>query len=125
MRLHNQKKVPVWFDEGLATMIDGRYSGSGAVWERVTSNGENAYVYDLLDSTEAFRYGKKDTPDHYSLACYEVTRWFVFVGTDGLLALIHDLNEGMDFKERYELLQQIKIAKEVRKEDRDHGLETR
>lgn len=104
-RLHNQDKVPAWFDEGLATMIDGRYSGNEAVWERVTNYGADSYDYDLLDSNQAFRYGEADTLDHYNLACYEVSRWFEIVGTEGLLGLIHDLNEGMDFKERYQWLE--------------------
>lgn len=100
-RLHNRNAVPVWFDEGLASMVDGRMPGSSAVWEQVTNSGQDPVDYELLDSHEAFRYGTPETSTNYNLACYEVTRWFTIVGQDGLLRLIDALNQGEDFAEQY------------------------
>jgi len=100
-RFHNRNAVPVWFDEGLASMIDGRLSNSAAVWKQVTNNGLAPVDYGLLDSHEAFRYGTSEALTNYNLSCYEVTRWFTIAGQDGLLRLIDALNQGQDFAEQY------------------------
>lgn len=100
-RLHNRNAVPVWFDEGLASMVDGRMPDNAAVWEQVTNSGLEPVDYELLDSHEAFRYGTSEALTNYNLSCYEVTRWFSHAGQDGLLRLIDALNQGEDFAEQY------------------------
>ncbi|AIQ32167.1 hypothetical protein P40081_31615 [Paenibacillus sp. FSL P4-0081] len=100
-RLRNRNVVPVWFDEGLASMVDGRLSNSTAAWEQVTDKGKKPVDYGLLDSYDAFSYGTPEAWKNYNLACYEVTRWFSRAGEDGLLKLIQALNQGEDFAEQY------------------------
>jgi hypothetical protein len=104
-RLHNRNTVPVWFDEGMASMVDGRLSNSAAVWEQATNHGVNPVNYNLLDSHQAFLYGSPEAATNYNLACYEVTRWFNTAGRDGLLRLIDALNQGQDFAEQYAMIE--------------------
>lgn len=105
-RLNHKNKVPVWFDEGLATMVDGRYANNEEVWKENTNNGENPVDYSALGSHESFNnYGTKEAWTNYNLACYEVTRWFKVVGRDGLLKLIDGLNNGKEFDELYKLIE--------------------
>lgn len=103
-RLHNKHEVPAWFDEGLATMVDGRYTEYERVWNEVTAQGKAAVNYGLLESHKAFDYGTADAQKNYNLACYEVSRWFKVAGQDGLLQFIDALNTGGDFKEQYNRL---------------------
>lgn len=104
-RLHNKNKVPVWFDEGLATMVDGRYSNYKKVWLQYSNNGEIPVDYSLLDSHQAFHYGNAEAWTNYNLACYEVSRWYTIVGSSGLIKLIDELNKGEQFDVKYKLLE--------------------
>lgn len=105
-RLDHKDKVPAWFDEGLATMIDGRYANNEDVWKEHTNNGEKPIDYQTLGSHEAFNnYGTREAWINYNLACYEVTRWFKVVGKDGLLQLIDGLNNGKEFDNQYQLIE--------------------
>ncbi|WP_127534555.1 gluzincin family metallopeptidase [Paenibacillus kobensis] len=107
-RLKNSSKVPVWFDEGLAAMIDGRYSDNEMVWNIQTNNGKNLIDFNLLDSHSAF-LPNAQSHRNYELACYEVSRWYGIVGKSGLVKLIDDLNKGGHFDDVY-----IAIEKNVR-----------
>ncbi|WNS43311.1 hypothetical protein [Paenibacillus sp. MMS20-IR301] len=104
-RLHNRNVVPVWFDEGLASMVDGRFA-------KLTTPGEtkeqDAGLAGLepLDTHEAFNYGTAEAWKNYITACSEVTRWYSIAGQDGLLRLIHALNQGADFTEQYIRIEQ-------------------
>ncbi|MDR6726890.1 hypothetical protein J2W91_005415 [Paenibacillus amylolyticus] len=105
-RLHNKNKVPVWFDEGLATMVDGRFSSNEEAWKEHTNDGENPIDYKTLDSHDAFNnYGTAEAWMNYNLACYEVTRWYTIVGSSGLLQLIDVLNKGEEFDVQYRLIE--------------------
>ncbi|MVP02556.1 hypothetical protein [Paenibacillus lutrae] len=104
-RLNNKNKVPVWFDEGLAAMIDGRYTTNESVWKQLTNDGTKPINYDELNSHQAFSYGTKEAWNHYNLASYEVNRWYTLVGEPGLNRLISELNDGKDFKEQYKIIE--------------------
>lgn len=104
-RLHNKNKVPVWFDEGLAAMIDGRFSNNEAIWNKITNDGKSPIDFDLLDSHKVFNYGTIEASNNYYLSCHEVTRWFTIVGKSGLLKLINELNHGGNFKDKYKLIE--------------------
>lgn len=92
-RLNNKHQVPVWFDEGLATLVDDRYSAkdnyktdSGAL-ERLENKGA---FYDPLNSRE-----------NYQTAKDEVHRWYGINGKTGLKQLINGLNKGIPFDKLY------------------------
>lgn len=99
-RLKNSSKVPVWFDEGLAAMVDGRFTDYEKTWSTQTNGGKEPVDFKLLDSHSAFQ-AKATSTMNYELACYEVSRWYGIVGTPGLLQLIDSLNEGEDFSAVY------------------------
>lgn len=105
-RLHNKHKVPAWFDEGLAAMVDGRFINNEGVWNEVTAQGKIAVNFSLLESHSAFEYGTAEAQRNYNLACYEVSRWFNIAGQEGLLKLIDALNAGGDFSEQYKRISQ-------------------
>ncbi|WP_150275200.1 hypothetical protein [Paenibacillus tepidiphilus] len=100
-RLLNKAKVPAWFDEGLATMVDGRYTDYDTVWRKETNGGERKIDLESMESSAAFAYGTAEAYTHYNLACYEVTRWYSRVGRQGLLQFIDDLNSGQPFASAY------------------------
>ncbi|ULO09529.1 hypothetical protein H1230_12575 [Paenibacillus sp. 19GGS1-52] len=100
-RLLNKDRVPAWFDEGLATMVDGRYSDNQSVWARETDNGKQNINFDKMNSHAAFAYGTAEAETNYNLACYEVTRWYSIVGQDGIMKFISELNSGKDFNSVY------------------------
>ncbi|ETT45566.1 MULTISPECIES: hypothetical protein [unclassified Paenibacillus] len=99
-RLKNSSKVPVWFDEGLAAMVDGRFTDNEKTWKIQTKDGKESINFDLLDSHSAFQPNAQSRMN-YELACYEVSRWYGIVGTPGLLKLLDSLNEGEEFIKVY------------------------
>ncbi|WP_438498621.1 hypothetical protein [Paenibacillus sp. IHBB 3054] len=99
-RLRNSSKVPIWFDEGLAAMVDGRFPDNEMIWNIQTNDGKESINFNLLDSHSAFHSNAK-SHINYELACYEVSRWYGIVGTPGLLKLIDSLNKGGDFNDVY------------------------
>lgn len=99
-RLKNSSKVPVWFDEGLAAMVDGRFTDNEKTWNTQTKDGKESINFDLLDNHTAFQPNAQSRMN-YELACYEVSRWYGIVGTPGLLKLLDSLNGGEEFIKVY------------------------
>lgn len=96
----NSSRVPIWFDEGLAAMADGRFPDNKGTWNIQTNDGKLPIDFDLLDSPSAFQPNAQSRMN-YELACYEVSRWYGIAGTPGLLKLIDALNNGEDFDDAY------------------------
>lgn len=94
-RLKNKDKVPVWFDEGLATVVDHRYIRN--------ENLSLDHINDL-SSRDAF-YEPSQVKENYEIAHSEVTRWFGIVGKSGLAELIEGLNKGGAFNELYRAIE--------------------
>lgn len=97
------KKLPTWFDEGLAMQNDNRKRYSESAWEELTDNGEN--VIDLRDMDtpdEFYSGGEDDTRPRYICAKHEVGKWMERHGREGLLELIDKLNSGEDFYTVYD-----------------------
>ncbi|AIQ49051.1 hypothetical protein R70723_26465 [Paenibacillus sp. FSL R7-0273] len=99
-RLSSSSKVPVWFDEGLAAMADGRFTDYERTWSIQTNDGKEPINYDRLDSPSAFQ-PNAESRMNYELACYEVSRWYGITGTPGLVKLIDALNTGSEFEDVY------------------------
>jgi hypothetical protein len=94
-RLKNKDKVPVWFDEGLATVVDHRYIRN--------ENLSLDHINDLR-SRDAF-YDPSQVKENYEIAHSEVTRWLGIVGKEGLAELIEGLNKGGGFNELYKAIE--------------------
>lgn len=96
------KKLPVWFNEGLAMQNDNRKSYSEDVWERITDSGKNAAAPADMDTVSEFYAGTEDDRHlKYVCAKHEVGEWMSRHGRQGLLDLIDKLNSGADFDTAY------------------------
>jgi hypothetical protein len=89
------RKVPPWFDEGLAVLVseDPRYSE--AEWLYFTNNGVSAPELAALGTRIPWSYDNWQLA--YGTARKAVGEWYSRVGKDGLMRLIERLKEGADF----------------------------
>lgn len=105
-------KIPIWFDEGMATQVDNRPKYSEEQWIKKTENGAKVPNMRNLDSGTQFYVNDLDTRVlNYTLAKHEVHRWLSVVGQKGLLQLIDDVNNGYDFYKSYNSIEAKKIEK--------------
>jgi len=108
------RRLPRWFDEGLARVIsdDPRYSE--AVWRRNDSlRVDVPHVNELYtprqwaDATEHYRHARSDTSSTTgravvgAVAAHEVRGWLARAGPDGLPRFIAALNAGEAFGPAY------------------------
>jgi hypothetical protein len=92
-RFRNKNLVPVWFDEGLAMLVDDRYS--------IKNTYEmNFDVLESLKNRGAF-YDSIRSRENYLIAKSEVRRWYGISGKTGLNNLINGLNKGIPFNKLY------------------------
>ena len=96
------KKLPSWFDEGLAMQNDYRKQYNEDVWAELTDNGKNTVALEDMDEPEEFYAGTEDDRQlRYACAKHEVGNWLERHGQQGLLDLIDKLNSGEDFDTAY------------------------
>lgn len=92
-RVKDMNEVPTWFDEGLATLVDTRYSTSSNFdisTELLNSIRKRDTFNDPLNSRE-----------NYMIAKNAVSKWFAMNGKAGLSRLIDGLNQGDGFDELF------------------------
>lgn len=118
------KRMPQWFDEGLAVAISEAAEHSEQHWEFLLKahiahpNREQLLSYhslrQWLDAVHRFgedkngeRMTKGEAPIRpvYAAAGHEVRQWLSQSGNRRLQTLIHRLNEGEDFKHVYEAVE--------------------
>lgn len=119
-----KRQIPQWFNEGLALMVDYRFS-SPAVWERPDSARSSASAFDDddmmpfarrpmikladLETTRDFFGGDYgDVMLAYQTAAEEVARWLAVVGRAGVPALTTAVANGEDFGDAYRQLERAK-----------------
>lgn len=92
-RLKNHQTVPVWFDEGLASLVDERHS---IIKEYKTD-------YEKLESLKNpdIFYDSNKSGENYQIAKSEVNIWYENGGKTGLTNLINGLNKGISFIKLY------------------------
>ena len=118
-----KRQIPQWFNEGLALMVDYRFS-SPAVWEKFDSTQTDLSVFDEdmmpfarrpmlkladLETTREFfggDYGHVMLA--YQTAADEVSRWLTTVGRAGVSALTDAVAKGHDFGDAYRRLERTK-----------------
>ncbi|MBA9086854.1 hypothetical protein FHR92_003334 [Fontibacillus solani] len=93
------EKVPVWFNEGLATTVDSRYISD----VNVVSNS----LHEI--SERGTFYEPTRVLENYKIANNEVTRWYRIVGKSGLDTLIAGLNKGKSFNKLYKEIEAASI----------------
>ena len=96
------RRVPTWFNEGIALQNDYREQYGPEAWAEQTDNGKNIVAYEDMDTAEEFYSGaKEDRRFRYLNAKHDVAEWLENHGLQGLLALIDSLNGGEDFSAAY------------------------
>jgi len=115
--LRAQRQVPQWFNEGLALMLDGRFTQARDSlqryvdyrdeWEYLTRGQQIVFELDDLASMRDFFGG---SAGHvrlaYATAGMEVARWLALVGRRGIPQLVAHLRQGEDFDAVYRRLEQ-------------------
>lgn len=97
-----QKRIPTWFDEGIALQNDYRERYSEAQWIAQTDNGKNAVALEDIDTPAEFYAGEaEDRRFRYLNAKHELDVWMISHGQQGLLELLDRLNGGADFNTAY------------------------
>ena len=111
----NRRRVPAWFDEGMAVWVSDDPRFDESVYQRILAAGINPPELSELETRSQFtaaigRYG-----DHlraveansdamtvvYPTAAHEVRRWMKGAGLPGLHALIAGLARGEEFTRLY------------------------
>ncbi len=118
-----KRQIPQWFNEGLALMVDYRFS-SPAVWEQPdtaqdkTSDIEDDMMpfarhpmiklADLETTREFFGGDYGHVMLAYQTAADEVSRWLTAVGRAGVPALTNAVADGSEFGDAYRRLERTK-----------------
>lgn len=118
-----RQKIPIWFDEGLAMLVDKRFDYWTTLqedWRNLIDLEKNdsslvsdSNFYSAHDSDSLFfstlslenlqttaQFFTEDAQLHYFLAQEEVSRWYTKKGQKGLLELIENLKTS-SFEESY------------------------
>ena len=104
-RFSVDRYVPIWFDEGLASVPDHRRIFDRETWDVRTDNGTNIDI-DVTALTRAdFRGTHVNDPffnaliirEFFLFSRHEVLSWLEANGTEGLLRLIDGVRAGEDF----------------------------
>ena len=121
-----KRQIPQWFNEGLALMVDYRFSNP-AMWEQPDSTQTHASAIDDdmmpfarhpmikladLETTRDFFGGDYNyVMLAYQTAADEVSRWLTTVGRAGVPALTDSVANDDDFGDAYRQLEQAKHRK--------------
>ena len=93
-----QKKIPTWFDEGIALQNDYREQYSFETWIEQTDNGSHTVALEDMDEASEFYAGTvEDRRFRYMNAKHEVSKWLETHKRQGLMELINKLNNGEAF----------------------------
>ena len=110
-----KNSVPQWFDEGLALMVDYRFTNPDTTrrhhdyldeWMMMTHHGSDGMELTDIRTVKGFFGGDR----HYVNKAYltsglEVSRWLSVVGTSGLHDLLRAVRQGESFDTAYQRLE--------------------
>lgn len=106
-----RKKIPAWFDEGLALQLDYRYPYPGSnrykdyldEWKVLNQGKKLNIELEELENIDAFfQKGEDWTHQAYFRSGMEVTRWLEITKRKGLQELIQQVKKGKPFMEAYQ-----------------------
>ena len=96
------RRIPAWFDEGIAVQNDYREQYGPEAWAEQTDNGKNIILPEDMDTAAEFYSGtKEDRRFRYLNAKHDVAQWLETNGLQGFMDLIDRLNGGEDFSTVY------------------------
>ena len=105
----NDKKIPLWFHEGLAMLVCREYPQSYSdyiiEWDKMTKGSPDILPLDRISSDEDFYSSPSRSNLAYWRSGMEVSRWFEGSGQDGLLEMMDMLRAGSDFPHAYETVE--------------------
>jgi hypothetical protein len=102
LNMNALKRIPTWFDEGLATQNDYREQYGLEAWIEQTDNGKNALPLEDMDTGSEFYAGTvEDRRFRYLNAKHEISVWMDTHQQKGLLELLDKLNNGEEFDTAY------------------------
>ena len=102
LNMNALKRIPTWFDEGLATQNDYREQYGLEAWIEQTDNGKNALPLEDMDTgSEFYADPVEDRRFRYLNAKHEVSVWMDTHQQKGLLELLDKLNNGEEFDTAY------------------------
>ncbi|GAB3259614.1 hypothetical protein GCM10027347_23380 [Larkinella harenae] len=115
--LKTQRQIPQWFNEGLAMMIDQRFTTAKDSlrryeefqdhWQQQSHGQQMVLELNELKSLKGFFSGEPDRVMlAYMTAGREVSRWLSVVGRSGLRKLVEAVERGDDFAMVYQQLQE-------------------
>jgi hypothetical protein len=117
----SKNRIPQWFDEGLALMLDYRFTNADSTrryldyldeWIVLTNNGRQALPLPTLNTTQQFFGTRRGEVDRshlrkaYTTAGLEVARWLDVVGQPGLVELVQAIRMGQSFQDAYRRIEQ-------------------
>ncbi|GAB3906493.1 hypothetical protein GCM10028803_38910 [Larkinella knui] len=122
--LTTQRQIPQWFNEGLALMIDQRFTTATDSlrryeefhdqWQQQSLGQQIVLQLNELESLQDFFSGNTNRVMlAYMTAGREVSRWLSVVGRQGLVTLVEAIQKGEDFEAVY---QQIERSAHQKKE---------
>ena len=119
-------KIPTWFNEGLALMVDYRFTNPDTQfrhedyrkeWYRKTGFGANKVELREISSVNGFFNGEsEDIYLAYLTSGMEVSRWLQRVGQKGLMQFINQVNDGDGFGKAYLTVQRENTRQRYYKE---------
>lgn len=119
-----KQQIPQWFNEGLALMVDYRFTNP-SVWEQPDSVAQTNSVWtetnrmpfptrpmlklaDLETTRDFFGNDYTHTMLAYQTSAEEVARWLAVVGRAGIPALTHAVATGSAFSDTYRRMEREK-----------------
>ena len=107
----NWRKIPSWFDEGLAVFVSHEPRHDKIAWKRIIDNNISYPSLDELITLKQWnqathKYNKNikmsDIVVTYATAGHEVENWYKKVGAKGLKELINEVKNGTSFEIAYQ-----------------------
>ena len=96
------RRIPTWFDEGIALQNDYREQYSPETWAEQTDNGKHTVAHEDMDTGAEFYSGtREDRRFRYLNAKHDVSEWLENHGLQDFMNLIDRLNGGEDFRAAY------------------------
>ena len=104
------RKVPRWFDEGLAVLVSHEPRHDKRAWKKIVDNNIS---YPLLNELITLKQWNQATHKYnqnininnivvtYATAGHEVSQWYQKVGIQGLNKLIKEVKKGNSFEVSY------------------------
>jgi hypothetical protein len=106
----NWRKIPSWFDEGLAVFVSHEHRHDERAWKKIVDNNisypslnELITLKQWIDATYKYNenINKDDIVVTYAVAGHEIGKWYKQVGKEGLKELIDKIKNGTSFEVAY------------------------